>query len=253
VHIRDVAQAWNAFGEKDAMWAVLTYAGKDANQWDPAEFFATGEADIRQVLDQVEQAGAKPKFGRALDFGCGVGRLTQALGAHFSEVHGVDIAPSMLEKARQFNRHGQRCTFHLNSSDDLKLFPDGHFDFICTLITLQHIEPRYSQAYLREMMRILAPGGTLVFQLPARPTMEFSARQQLKRVTPSALLYLYRRVRYGHVHAAAPDAALQMEMYGTPREDVIRLLTQAGGRVLTTISDQHAGNWIGYRYIVTKS
>ncbi len=48
---------------------------------------------------------------RALDFGCGVGRLTQALARHFNIVDGVDIAPSMIELANQFNRSGGRCRY----------------------------------------------------------------------------------------------------------------------------------------------
>lgn len=45
----------------------------------------------------------------ALDFGCGVGRLTQALAAHFDEVTGVDISPSMIKLAKKYSRHGDGC------------------------------------------------------------------------------------------------------------------------------------------------
>lgn len=252
--LNDVARAWNAFGERDPMYAVLTYEGKQGNRWKPDEFFATGEREIEGMLLQVAASGAELRLeGRALDFGCGLGRLTQPLARRFREAHGVDIAQSMLEQARAFAAaQEQHCTFHLNTKDDLELFPDGYFDFICTLVTLHHVEPRYSAAYLKEMLRVLAPGGTLVAQLPAREKLGFRTRQVLKRGVPAGALYWYRRVRHGRHHATNPSEFEGMDVHGTPRAEVLRLLTEAGGRVLLTIRDDHSSNWISYRYIVTK-
>jgi SAM-dependent methyltransferase len=252
VDIAQVQSTWNAFGETDPMWAVLTESDKKGNRWAPDEFFATGRRDVGKVLALVTDAGLRPKFGRALDFGCGVGRLTQALAGHFAEVHGLDIAPSMLEAARKYDRGTGKCTFHLNSSDDLRLFPDGHFDFVCSLITLQHIEPRYSAAYLREMLRVLAPGGVLVFQLPTRMSLDQRVRRLLKPVVPPPLLRAYRRLRYGEEHAVAPERFASMEMYGTARWKVKRLLAAAGGRAVSTQRDRHADGWASYVYVVTK-
>jgi predicted TPR repeat methyltransferase len=86
------------------MAEILSYGG-----WDLDEFFATGISDTRQVMGWVEETGCPAERGSALDFGCGVGRVTQALGDHFEHVTGVDIPPAMLELARQYNRHGERC------------------------------------------------------------------------------------------------------------------------------------------------
>jgi SAM-dependent methyltransferase len=109
---------------------------------------------------------------RALDFGCGAGRLTQALAARFERVDGVDIAPSMVAAARRHNRHPERCHYHRNATPDLALFENEAFTFICSLLVLQHMEPRHSKAYLRELLRLLAPDGLLVFQLPSRRSPE---------------------------------------------------------------------------------
>ncbi len=251
--LESVQRTWDAFGETDPMTAVLTEPDKAGNRWNPNEFFATGVRDVREILEMTRTAGLSPRPGRALDFGCGVGRLSQALGDHFDEVHGVDIAPSMLEKARRFNRHGNKCTFHLNSVDNLRLFSDNHFDFVCSLITLQHIEPRYSHAYLNEMVRVLARGGVLVFQLPAEMTVRYRARKALKNVIPPRIAYVYRLLRYGAEHAKDPQRFSGMEMYGTPRHAVERLLRGAGGTVAAVVRDRHAGNWVSYRYFVTKT
>ncbi|WP_420485333.1 class I SAM-dependent methyltransferase [Iningainema tapete] len=108
----------------------------------------------------------------ALDFGCGVGRLSQAMVQYFETVHGVDISPSMLKLADKYNQHGSKCKYHLNDQDNLKLFPDNYFDFIYSKITLQHMEPQYSRRYIREFLRILAPQGLLIFQIPSQSTLE---------------------------------------------------------------------------------
>ncbi len=160
---------WNELGRKDAMWAVLSGPLEAPRAWDPDAFFRTGVEEVAAVLSRAAAVGAAPRRERALDFGCGIGRLSQALAGHFTEVHGVDIAAAMLEQARQQNRAGDRCHFHLNESDSLALFPDAMFDFVYSSITLQHMEPRYSRRFLAEFFRVAKPGGVVVFQIPSDP------------------------------------------------------------------------------------
>ena len=60
--------------------------------WDAKDFFQTGVTEIDRVMEYAATLPVSFARHRALDFGCGIGRLTQALASHFSEVHGVDIA-----------------------------------------------------------------------------------------------------------------------------------------------------------------
>ena len=106
------------------------------------------------------------KVGRALDFGCGVGRLTRALADRFDTCDGVDVAASMVERARALNGDNERVRFHHNDAPDLQLFGDESFDFILALIVLQHMEPRLMRGYLREFLRVLRPGGVAYFNIP---------------------------------------------------------------------------------------
>lgn len=253
MEIQDLQRSWDRYGKVDPLWAVLTFAGKEGNRWDQAEFFATGKQDIAEVLADLKRLHLTVPEGRVLDFGCAVGRLTQALADEFPDVVGVDIAPSMLELARQFNRHGERCQYRLNTEDNLRQFPDADFAFILTLITLQHIEPRYAHHYLQEFMRLLKPGGVLVFQLPDHMLASYIRKQRLKRLVPTPLYRLYRRLRYRmpayNDHNAGEPT---MEMYGTPRAEVVRLIESCNGRVCEARQDAHAGNWVSYRYYVQK-
>jgi SAM-dependent methyltransferase len=164
----------------DPLWAVLSLPDKRHGRWDEAEFFETGEREIRDVLEHARSLGLNVRRGRALDFGCGVGRLAQALLPHFERVDGVDIAPSMLERAKRYNRDPERCFFHLNERPDLALFGDRSFTFVYTSLVLQHLPVELARGYIAEFLRLLAPGGLLVFHLPSEPFPE-AARSALRR------------------------------------------------------------------------
>jgi SAM-dependent methyltransferase len=163
---------WERLGRRDPYWAVLTDPSKQDGGWDVGEFFASGVAEIDDVLQRAGQLGFTAARGRALDFGCGVGRLTQAMATHFARCDGVDISESMLQAARQQNRWPERCHYHLNPASDLALFHDASFDFVYSTLVLQHMEPRYSTGYIREFLRVLAPHGLLVFQVPSQRSTE---------------------------------------------------------------------------------
>jgi 2-polyprenyl-3-methyl-5-hydroxy-6-metoxy-1,4-benzoquinol methylase len=140
---------WHELGSTDPLWAVLTDNRFKGNRWDPEEFFGVGQREIDQALSQLDAMHIPLQRRRALDFGCAVGRLTQALCRHFELVDGVDIAPSMIDLARRYNQYGDRCHYHVNGVDNLSLFPDNCFDFIYSRLVLQHMEPQYSEKYIR--------------------------------------------------------------------------------------------------------
>lgn len=175
---------WDAWGRTDPLFAILTNdAQRRWGGWDLAEFFATGEKQIEAHISFVRNLPGAPVGGRILDFGCGIGRLTQAFCHYFDECDGVDIAQSMIEQARQHNRHGARCRYHVNVAQDLRLFPDATFDFVYTSAVLQHMIPRYAKGYIREFFRVLKPGGMTCFELPSHlaisdplPPRSFRAR-----------------------------------------------------------------------------
>jgi ubiquinone/menaquinone biosynthesis C-methylase UbiE len=165
--MQELQRNWNTFGREDPLWAVASTPDKIDNGWDIQEFFDTGTRYVAGIAQWME-ANALPRERKAaLDFGCGVGRLTQALCAHFTTCVGVDIAPSMLAKAKEFNKFGARCVYRLNESDDLALFPDRSFDMVHTAHVLQHIRPQVAVRYIAEFIRVLKPGGLAAFHCPS--------------------------------------------------------------------------------------
>ncbi len=90
-----------------------------------------------------------------LDFGCGVGMLTERLGRRFAEVHGYDLSSECLAVARQ----RCRATFHGDESS----LPDGHFGLVVLANVLHHVPPPGRSDLLRRVASKLRPGtGRLV-------------------------------------------------------------------------------------------
>ncbi len=167
--LKELERHWDRLGSTDPFWAVLTDPDKRNNKWDPEEFFLSGRREISAVLKYIGSRRYDLRKGKALDFGCGVGRLTQALCDHFSECVGVDISPSMIRLAEKYNSYGPKCRYFVNRASNLELFAEATFDFIYSGLVLQHMEPVYSMAYIQEFFRLLSPGGMAVFQIPSGP------------------------------------------------------------------------------------
>lgn len=168
MYLQELQRNWETFGKEDPLWAVASRPEKADNNWDVQEFFDTGTKHIGRILKWMEANGYPHEHRTALDFGCGVGRLTQALCEHFQTCVGIDIAPSMLAKAREFNRYGHRCVYRLNEAEDLSLFREQTFDMVQTAHVLQHIRPPQSLRYIQEFIRVLKPGGLAVFHCPSQ-------------------------------------------------------------------------------------
>ena len=231
MNLKNLRKHWDRFGKSDPLWAICTWEEKKGNKWNLNEFFAYGRREINGIMRDIDALSVHLSYKKALDFGCGAGRLTQALAKYFDEVHGVDIAPSMIELAKRYNCYGAKCKYHLNIANNLKLFPDNSFDFIYTSQVLQHMEPRYSKGYIREFLRILKSNGLLVFHIVSNVKLKqrHTLKQQIKRMLPTALLDLYYSIRYGE--------KARMEMYGIKKEDVIKFLNENEAKIVDIKED----------------
>ena len=237
-------KTYEELGREDPFYAVLTVPQFRYNRWDPKEFFANGEREIADVMSYLDQLPLKVNRGEALDFGCGVGRLTQALADHFETVSGVDIAESMVEKAREWNRHGDRVQYRANSVDNLRIFPDSSFDFVYSSITLQHIPPSANRHYVAEFMRVLKPNGVALFQVPnGKEYAEGSLSEMLYRVRRQHLRRLWKRIRGKPAY----------EMHYIPRAVVERIVRQGGGAMIDVTHFGQGGEGSNFRYCVKKA
>ncbi|MCC5024897.1 MAG: class I SAM-dependent methyltransferase [Candidatus Synoicihabitans palmerolidicus] len=163
---------WEKLARQDPFWAVLIDPTKTGHRWQVDEFFATGRTAVDNDIDYLVHQLPALRKDAVLDFGCGVGRLSQALATHCAQVTGLDVAASMLEQARLHNQHGKRVTYVHNSARNLSRFPDAQCDMVYSVITLQHIPASLIRGYLREFMRICRPGEAVFFQLSSEAPVE---------------------------------------------------------------------------------
>lgn len=102
---------------------------------------------------------------KAIDLGCGPGALSYALAEKVnreSEIYGLDISEEQLEYARM-HADDSLCSFHFrNSSMDELQFPDNHFDIAMTSMALHETPPEVRRNTIREVARVLKPGGTFI-------------------------------------------------------------------------------------------
>jgi len=230
-----VGRTWERLGRSDPFWAVLSDSDKKGNRWAPDEFFATGARLVDELFDRLAQVDAVPAGGAALDFGCGVGRISQALGARFESVTGVDIALSMIEAAERFNRHPGKVRYLVNTRPDLGLFADAAFDFAVTFVTLQHMPPHAALHYVEELLRVLRRGGVAVIQAPARPAR-----------TPAGLVT-------GLIPSSIRAMIRGMEMHAVPGPQIEAAISASGARLIDVHRDSAAGpRWFSLTYIIRK-
>lgn len=221
--LRELQRNWEGLAQSDPLWAICTDPSRRNGKWSRDEFFATGKDEMATVMTHLASLQLRPDVkAPALDFGCGVGRLTRAMADYFAECWGIDISPTMVRLAAEFNHDVPQCRFALNESGDLRKFQDGQFGFVYSSIVLQHIRAQYSKRYLSELVRVLKPGGILMVQVldrfqagvVARWRQALGVRRRLRKLTS----------RRNETHF--------IELHCIREDEVRRLVESAGAEVV---------------------
>ena len=253
--INQLQENFESLAAEDPLWTVLSDNSKRGGQWDVEEFYATGEPVIDDLGKRLERVGLSFQGSSAIDFGCGVGRLTFPLSKRFSRCFGVDISQSMVDYARRRIERGPNCQFIVNDSERLESFKNDSIDFIYTAIVLQHIAPRYTLNYLREFSRILSKGGILAFQLPSHLNPKATDNQKPLRMLRKSTYYKVKSFRQ-KLSRWLPFIGNDsyFEMNAIRKEEILRFLeSQCQLEVADAQTFPAAGDaWISYLYIARK-
>lgn len=168
-HLEEIAEQmkreWNERALQDAEHFVYT-RDSIANALD---FDSSGRANYDQLVRPylaVLLRGVSPRKCRILEVGCGVGRMTRWFAKSFGEVHGVDVAPEMINQARVRLAPHPNVTLHTGSGFDLQSMPDAYFDLVFSYIVFQHVpSAAVIRNYIHEAARVLKPLGAFKFQV----------------------------------------------------------------------------------------
>ena len=178
---------------RDPYYAVLNVEGNRTARMSEADHLAfarSGEEDMDRTLGEIRRfldPGFAPR--EAVDYGCGVGRLTVPIARLAAHVTGIDISQAMLDEARR------NCDAHDLSNVDL-VMPDAYFasesagasapDFVHAYIVFQHMPPSAGLWVADALVRRLRPGGVgaLHFTYGRRASRLRRVVNRLRRVVP---------------------------------------------------------------------
>ena len=139
------------------------------------EFLFHGTADImrRQIIPPVTRhiAGRDPRSVRLVDIGCGTGRTLKQLSRAHPRLRytGVDLSPYYVQVARDNLRHVEDLSLLVDNAEALPL-ADASFDVVTSVYLLHELPRAARRKVMREMYRIVAPGGIVVLEDSTQPS-----------------------------------------------------------------------------------
>jgi SAM-dependent methyltransferase len=157
---RRMREDWNARARQDAGYFVA-FGRRDS---DDAQFYATATEVLNRLQSELSRIPlAERGAWRALEIGCGPGRLMRPMSRHFVEIHGVDVSDEMIALAKEKLRDIPNAHVQVSDGSSLPMFADDSFEFVYSYAVFQHIPTREVVfSYLREIHRVMKPGGMAV-------------------------------------------------------------------------------------------
>lgn len=161
----DTDSIWRQLGHDQPYWGVLANDRFLKEKLTPAvidEFYKSGEEDIASFENTLRHYyGDDFNPETALDFGCGVGRLSLPMAVRISQVVGVDISPGMLDLARK--RAAEKQASNILFCGHI---PDRQFDWVNSYIVIQHIAPEGGISIIDRLAKAVRHDGFLSLHVP---------------------------------------------------------------------------------------
>lgn len=241
-------QDWDDLSAVDPYWAILSDRTRRFGGWDRDAFLQSGRDEIDALLGEGMRFDLPVAHDEALDFGCGAGRLTQAIARDFQRCLGLDVSERMIGEARGLAREVENCDFAVHDAPDLASLQTARFDLVVSRLVLQHIpESAFKERYIAEFMRVLRPGGLFALQLPSHipARHRVQLRPRLYGLLRRAGLSRTRLYEQLHLHP--------IRMSALPASRVLAVIDAAGGQTLEVRHQPVAGGVISSDYLATKS
>jgi len=145
---------------------AFVYIASWRKDWDESSFFESGEEDYLRLVDPIlEKFQLEPATRSVAELGCGAGRMTRSFARRFRSVCAVDVSEEMQSRAKGYLQSFSNIQWILSDGETLPQVESNSVDFVFSYLVLQHM-PHKEVVFgsIKEMMRILSPGGAFLFQ-----------------------------------------------------------------------------------------
>ena len=219
-----MARFWDDRARENALFFVdnqLRYADPDAER-----FFANGEHSLDVMLEAL--GVALDPGDRVVEIGCGAGRQTRALAARAEHVQALDVSEAMLARARELSPGLDNVEWLPGDGTSLAGVESAGADACVSYVVFQHLpDPGLTLGYVREMGRVLRPGGWAAFQVSDDSSIHRPRRGRERMAT--ALRGLLGRGPRGQANAAWRGSAVDMAELGAVANEAGMELERAVG------------------------
>jgi len=167
---------WDDRARKNAFHYIASWR----EEWDLASFLASGEEDYSRLVPPVLERCGIPTTGQVMvELGCGAGRMTRSFARRYDCVLALDLSSEMLQRAREIHSQTRNILWLRVGGVDLACLANDSANFSFSYLMLQHLpSEELAFSYIREMLRVLRPGGAFLFQFNGshKPTMSLRGR-----------------------------------------------------------------------------
>jgi SAM-dependent methyltransferase len=230
--LRDTDEDWRGIAGEPyyGVFSHLEYFRENLTPERLEHFWNTGRGDIGWQLDLLRSHYGVFNPKSAIDFGCGVGRLSRALAEIVGKVYGIDVAEGMREEARK------NVPAHVEILETIDAVPVQTVDWINSTIVFQHIHPANGLPLFQKLLDRLAPGGGM--------TVQFTTFKERSAVTMGGLGMDYVSwdgERMKALIETAPDSGTMM-MYDYDLNQIMAMLHRVGIERFTIQHSNHGGH-----------
>jgi ubiquinone/menaquinone biosynthesis C-methylase UbiE len=174
--VNSMRRDWDERARKNAFYYIASWR----ENWDLPSFLASGEEDYAKFVAPVLERCKIASTGKVMaELGCGAGRMTPSFAKRYQGVLALDLSSEMLQRAREIHAETKNVLWLRVEGANLACLANASADFVFSYLVLQHLPgEELVFSYIREMLRVLRPGGAFLFQFNGtdKPTMNLSGR-----------------------------------------------------------------------------
>jgi ubiquinone/menaquinone biosynthesis C-methylase UbiE len=174
--VEKMRRDWDDRARKNAFHYIASWR----DEWDLASFLASGQEDFSNFVSPIlERCDIPTTGGVMVELGCGAGRMTPNFAERYDRVLALDLSSEMLQRAREIHSQTTNILWLRVGGENLACLVSNSTDFLFSYLVLQHLpSEELAFSYVREMLRVLRPGGAFLFQFNGshRPTMNLRGR-----------------------------------------------------------------------------